>query len=551
MSISNIYVPSEGDPNSKLWFVGEAPGWHEEQQGRPFIGEAGVLLETVLGKTGVLRSEVFITNLCHYRPPGNKFEAVLGSEQLRDGLQELYNLLAAHKPNLVCALGGWPLKYLTSKDGITKYRGSILQYNNPNLGQLGYECKVIPTFHPAYVARDRTKYPIFDVDMRRIVSDSKFPEQRLPVKEYIIDPIELDYWRDKILELKYVSCDIEGVKGTTDIICVGFGLDAGRAIVIPHRDNLACRDFLNAILSSDVVKVFHFGTYDVPVLTINGYTLNRCTEEDTLVQAHVLAPELPRSLAYLTSVETREPYYKSEGRAELPGDIKGWSAKRDKRAVYEYNAKDCCVTFEIFEKQHQYLIDSGQLDYYNYRMSLQQPLLEMGEAGLARDEVRRELLSKHFKRERAKNILMFRGLAQRPVNTASNKQMTGLLYDELKLPVHKKTDRKTGKVTRTCDEDALVALITFCTGKLRELKRASAVQEWEIKRALLKLALAIRGQDKLISSYLDVAVHNGRASSSYKLAGTETGRPSNIKFVDGSGMNMTTIPRDKYEVKDE
>lgn len=546
--IGKVYVPNEGDPNSNLWFVGEAPGWHEEDKLRPFIGDSGVLLETTIGKSGVTRSEIFLTNLSHHRPPGNKFEALFGSDELRQGVQELKELLAVHKPNVIAALGGWPLKFLCNKDGITKYRGSILPVDGPNFGALNAQSKVISTFHPAYITRDRSKYPIFNVDIQRIVSDSKFPDFRLPVRKYVIDPMEMDHWLAEILKKEYISCDIEGVKGTTDIICVGFGLSPDVAVVIPYRDDIRTRDFISTVLSSNVVKVFHFGTYDVPVLRLNGFNLVRCTEQDTLVQAHVLQPELPRDLAYLTSIETREPYYKSEGRKELPGDIKGWSAKRNKQEVYNYNGKDCCVTIEIFEKQRAQLIKNGQLDYYNYRMSLQEPLLEMGEAGVARDEERRLLLSTFFKQERAKAILMFRGLAGGKVNVGSNKQMVQLLYKELKLPEHKKTNKKTGKVTLTCDEDALVSLITFCTGKIRELKRATSIHEWEIKRQLLKLALKIRGQDKLITSYLDVPIRDGRACSSYKLAGTETGRPSNIKFVDGSGMNMTTIPRDKYEV---
>lgn len=550
MSISNIYVPNEGDPASKLWLVGEAPGWHEQENLRPFIGESGVLLETTLGQHGFSRSDVFFTNLCHYRPPGNKFEALLGSDQLREGLQELKALLSTYKPNVVAALGGFPLKYLTGKNGITKYRGSILRYESSDLGALDHEIKVIPAFHPAYITRNRALYPIFSADIARITADSKFPELKWPELDIVIDPVEMDYWRDEILKHEYVACDIEGVKGTTDIICVGFSYRVGHSVVIPYRDNIICRDFLESILSSKVKKIFHFGTYDAPMLRLNGYTVNNYTE-DTLVQAHVLVPELPRDLAYLTSMETRIPYYKSEGRKELPGDVKGWSAKRNKNDVYIYNGKDCCATIEIFFNQKKYLEDSGQIDYYNYRMSLQDPLLEMGEAGLLRDEERRQFLAKHFKKARAIAILQFRGLAGRPVNTGSNPQMVNLFYKELKLPERKKTDRKTGKVRLTCDEDALVSLITFCTGKVRELKQPKAIQDWEIKRQLLKLAIAIRGHDKLISSYLDVAVRDGRASSSYKLAGTETGRPSNIKFVDSSGMNMTTIPRDKYEIPND
>src|SRR5438067_303254 len=65
-------VPGEGPPDAKILFIGEAPGYYEDQQGRPFVGAAGHLLEEVLGTIGLTRRDVYITNILKHRPPGNR-----------------------------------------------------------------------------------------------------------------------------------------------------------------------------------------------------------------------------------------------------------------------------------------------------------------------------------------------------------------------------------------------------------------------------------------------------------------------------------------------
>src|SRR5262245_3657493 len=125
--IGDIYVPDEGPEDSKIVFVGEAPGESEEIDKRPFIGAAGNLLTTVLGRNGLAREEIRLANLCHFRPQYNKFENVLGSSVLQSGVQELKHFLETNKPNVVVALGNWPLFHLTGKgdgySGISVWRG--------------------------------------------------------------------------------------------------------------------------------------------------------------------------------------------------------------------------------------------------------------------------------------------------------------------------------------------------------------------------------------------------------------------------------------------
>lgn len=558
--INDVYVPSEGDPSSKLWIIGEAPGAQEEYFKRPFIGDAGEVLETCLGRAGFNRKDAFITNLCHFRPVANKFELLLGSRQLQDGLAEITELLQTHKPNCIATLGNWPTFYLTNKvrknkkgqiTGIAHYRGSVLSYSGEHIGELDRVQKVIPTLHPAFVLRNPSAFVAFDQDIKRIVGDSTFPELRLPEYQIIVDPDNLEEWVDTICAQDFTACDIEAVKGTTIILCVGFSCGPNTAVVIPHGETpkQRHRDAIAQILVAKVPKCFHFGTYDATVLRLNNFEVNSYTD-DTIVQAHILAPELPRSLEFLTSVLTRQPYYKGEGRATIPDDTKGWSAKRNKDDLYIYNGKDVCVTHEIKIIQEQDLKDAGLYDYYNYRMELQHTLLDIGDTGLFRDETRTQLLAASVRDARGRCAIFLRTLAGYKVRNIANKEMCKLLYDNLKLPKRHKTDRRTGKQRLTTDEDALISLLTYCNGHIEKLKRDSSKRDWMVKRAVIELVLKIRGYNKLLESYFDVPMYaDGNARSLYKVAGPETGRASNVKYVDGSGLNVQTIPRSKLEVE--
>src|SRR5205807_10187792 len=131
-NIGSIYVPDEGPKNASILFVGEAPGANEETEGRPFVGEAGNFLTTVLGRNGIQRESVRLANLCHYRPRDNKFVHLLDSSQLQAGIKELSAYIYENRPTVICALGNWPLYFLTGKhgkkagSGIFNWRGSIL-----------------------------------------------------------------------------------------------------------------------------------------------------------------------------------------------------------------------------------------------------------------------------------------------------------------------------------------------------------------------------------------------------------------------------------------
>jgi uracil-DNA glycosylase family 4 len=547
------YVPPSGPVGAKLVFVGEAPGADEETQGKPFVGDSGQILINVLGRAGKTREEVRFMNLCNYRPFGNKFELLIGSPELAEGIESLKSYLLEHTPNVIGALGAWPLYILTGKKGIHAWRGSILPCTIPGLEHV----KVIPTLHPAFVLRDRATYPIFDQDIKRIVSDSEFAEFNYPERSYIIDPrgMEREEWTEKLCNADWLGTDIEWVRDSTHILCIGFAPNAGLAVVFANDNSSAYQHCVQRILSSRAKKVFHFGTADTAVLRQNGFSIENYAW-DTMAAQHAMWAELPRSLAYLGSIYTREPYYKSSGRSEIPDDEKAWGSKVDKELLYIYNGKDCCVTIEAAMQQMEEMTE-GERYIFDFNMAQVTELVpHISDAGMLVDLERREIFRRALLTRWHKLQALLDVLAGSPknksVNVKSTPQMRTLLYEQLGLPPRRKRSKDGKQSALTADEDAIVQGIGFCADSIAKVKTEKIKQEWRIKIAILKVILEIRGCRQLLSNYINVRLSlDGRIRSIYKAHSVETARWACEGFIDGTGNNAQTWPREALEIPEE
>ena len=105
-------VFGEGDPGADLMFVGEAPGYHEDQQGRPFVGQAGKLLEQLLASIGMTREQVYIANVLKSRPPNNRDPR---PEEIDACRPYLFRQIEIIKPKVICTLGNFATKLLTRR----------------------------------------------------------------------------------------------------------------------------------------------------------------------------------------------------------------------------------------------------------------------------------------------------------------------------------------------------------------------------------------------------------------------------------------------------
>jgi DNA polymerase len=150
---TNVVV-GEGNLDTRIVFVGEGPGEEEDKTGRPFVGRAGMLLTELLRESGIRREDVYICNVVKCRPPNNRTPTP--EEQAACG-HFLLAQIEIINPDVIVALGATALSFFVDgkKVSITKVRGNPIDW-------LGGK-KVIPTFHPSYLLRNRSN------ELRRIV----------------------------------------------------------------------------------------------------------------------------------------------------------------------------------------------------------------------------------------------------------------------------------------------------------------------------------------------------------------------------------------------
>lgn len=139
-------VFGEGNRQADLMLIGEAPGQNEDEQGRPFVGRAGQLLDKILAAAGFSRSEVYITNIVKCRPPHNRFPAPDEVLCCRPYVEKQIELVS---PKIIVALGALAAQTLLfSQLRITRDRGIWREFKG---------IPVMPTFHPAALLRDESK----------------------------------------------------------------------------------------------------------------------------------------------------------------------------------------------------------------------------------------------------------------------------------------------------------------------------------------------------------------------------------------------------------
>ena len=154
-------VFSDGNPKSKIMFIGEAPGSNEDQEGLPFVGRAGTLLDKMLASINLDRKNVYISNIINYRPPENRRPS---DEEMNRYLPFIKKHIEIINPEILVLLGSTAMNALIGNDVvISQVRG---QWIEKYFGK----CKtsVIVTFHPAFLMRQPTQKKLAWVDLKMI-----------------------------------------------------------------------------------------------------------------------------------------------------------------------------------------------------------------------------------------------------------------------------------------------------------------------------------------------------------------------------------------------
>jgi len=177
----NKAVPGSGPAGAQIMFIGEGPGFHENEQGLPFVGAAGNFLEELLAGIGLNRSQVFITNVVKCRPPGNRDPM---SEELAACNAYLDHQIQAINPKVIVTLGRFSMQKFLPNAKISQAHGQAVRVRGP---------LVEPFYHPAAALHQPSLRPVVENDFSRL---PEWIEKAGDVPEYI-EPQNLEIEEDK------------------------------------------------------------------------------------------------------------------------------------------------------------------------------------------------------------------------------------------------------------------------------------------------------------------------------------------------------------------
>ncbi len=174
-------VPGEGNPHAKVMFIGEGPGFHEDKQGRPFVGPAGQFLDELLASINLKRSDVFITNVVKCRPPGNR-DPLPGEIDACDDY--LDRQIAAINPLVIVTLGRYSMAKFFGSEKISTIHGRARKID-------GRLC--LAMYHPAAglhqaslkdtIRADFKKIPLVIAEAERLVAEGQMKAESPRAKE--------------------------------------------------------------------------------------------------------------------------------------------------------------------------------------------------------------------------------------------------------------------------------------------------------------------------------------------------------------------------------
>jgi len=158
-------VPGDGNPDSDILFIGEAPGRNEDLKGKPFVGKAGQVLDTLLDSIGLDRKDVFIANILKCRPPNNR-------NPFRDEIKLCTGFLDKQiqiiQPKVIVPMGNFASSYILEKYGLKKDSISMIHGKKYEVNTLSNKIFIVPIFHPAVATYDKNKMVYMEKDFKKI-----------------------------------------------------------------------------------------------------------------------------------------------------------------------------------------------------------------------------------------------------------------------------------------------------------------------------------------------------------------------------------------------
>ena len=520
----NFKVLGEGNLNSEIMIIGEAPGETEVTLKRPFVGRSGQLLTETLKKVGIDRSMCYITNavLCH--PLQNRTPT---KEEINNCRERLVRTITKVQPKIIISLGGCALYSILKKNvSIEKMRGKVVHSDE-------FKCGVIFTYHPAAVLRDPYKYKPFYEDLSlvsKVLNESY--KSHIDEKNYIVldDISKVMCLFNDIVKEKEVAIDIEttGLDPWKDkIVSIAFSYRKGEAFWLPTYfyerkkfwNELEWKDIVDAMKEifnkGDIKFIVHNESFEYKFLKVQ-LDIELNSYFDTLLAHHLLDENSSHVLKILAVRYSDVFGYNDniiyENIHQLPVDL-----------LSKYNCTDADVTYRLYKEFEEDLKKEELTDlFYNVVMPVRKVLTKMELKGVKIDEKYLNKLEVNWKDKIKQIEEEIYTKVGKELNLNSTQQLSKLLFNDLGFDVVKKTSKGNISV----DNEVI--------SKLSE------------KSDVAKLVVMYRKLQKLLTTYVigmrrKINTVTNLIHTEYLMHGTVSGR------VSSRNPNLQNIPRGEDE----
>jgi DNA polymerase I-like protein with 3'-5' exonuclease and polymerase domains/uracil-DNA glycosylase len=484
--------------------VGEAPGEQEEKQGRPLVGPSGREFMRAAQMAGLRRNDFFITNALLCRPPGNELKKLLtkirkqNKAEAKDAKAEgrapevMRTPLECCKPRLdaelarftdFITLGAVGTRAVTGTQGsILALRGALMDLDRPD----GTTIKVMPTIHPAFVLRQQRWAHVFRNDMAKAARWFRGAAEWVPpTVTYNPGPETLRAFLSDTEKIYTFDIETDGIEClTAHIRCIAIG-DENEVMVVGFRSNNRPRDqeglFLDfytemeaSVIETILAEFFtdptklkaghNAGYYDRLILQ-NQMGVDPQPIYDTMILHKSVESELPHSLAYVASLYTEAPSWKTD----REGNKIALGGESDDE-LHEYCANDVAITARVMPPLVDQVALRGQSAVWHMDQQMQQICGDMHTAGMYVDQPKRLAEEKKLLGVRHSLLSDIRDrLGMSSFNPGSVYQLRDVLFSNWGLESHidatdlKEKDTMTGGGDRSTGDLILRTLLTLRT----------------------------------------------------------------------------------------
>lgn len=520
-----VCLIGDGPVPARYMIIGEAPGYREDEIGKPFSGKSGQLLDEVLEGVGLSREAAFISNVAKCRPPENRAPTRTEQKACRPYLDAE---IEAVQPEFVLLLGNTALQGFLKKSGIMKHRGEVYPYG---------EAKVFATVHPAAVLRNPRYDHIFKTDLATFARMVKGEEGAKPTKTYLVrDKKSLITLCKAIMLSEAVAYDletndVEEFNPDTKIVTIGVSPTPGVAFVVPiehpetpWKDPYRVLKIIgNALMYSNGKRIAHNAKFDDRWLTHFGIPIR--ADFDTMIAAHVLDENRFKGLKPLAQMLLGVDPWKD---VDLSG---GGALTTPISQLARYNAKDADYTLRLYYRFREELTQPGNERtlrlFYKLLMPVSRALTDVERTGMWIDKERLAIRRIEVQKKLTEINNRLVELVGHEANWNSPIQLAKILFEELGLQMYD----LTAKGSPSTKESVLLRL----------------KDEHEVPRLILEYREWSKYKSSYFDNWVELMDQHDRIHTHYRITGTVTGRLSSGKEHEKArGINVQQIPRNSF-----